>query len=85
MMANLVKNSNLEIQKVRNISRKQEQALGKYTSDMRLLEECLDQLGKEATKNSWGEHGVIREIVGKFSRFRSEGHAPVQLASLGGL
>ncbi len=71
LMANLVKNVNLELEKSKNIAVKREEALRKYQSDNSTLEGYLTKLRSSVTGGISGEQQTL--IANIFREF--EGYA----------
>lgn len=69
LMANLVKNANMEIEKTKNISVKREEALKMYESQVGILEGYMTQLRSNIGGLSEEHASIITRIFGEYDNF----------------
>ena len=69
LMANLIKNANMEIEKTKNIAVKREEALKTYESQVGVLQGFLTQLRSNIGGLSMEQESIITRIFGEYDGF----------------
>ena len=69
LMANLVKNANLEIEKTKTIASKREEAVKTYESQIGMLEGFVQKIRSNVSGLSTEQESIVSRIFGEFDSF----------------